>query len=166
MRVQLFSRLGLGGVFLIAGFEQLARLIQALFHRLHVGENQFEVNRLDIARRIDRAVHMDDIIILKAAHNMHDGVALADMGEELVAQALAVAGALDQARDIHKFHAGGRNLLGLVHPGQHVQTLIRHGYHAGVGFNGAERIIGGLRARIGNGVKQGAFAHIGQTNDA
>ena len=109
---------------------------------------------------------MDDIIILKTAHNMHDGIALTDMGQELVAQALAVAGALDQARYIHKFHAGGRNLLGLIHLGQHVQTLIRHGYHARVGFNGAERIISGLRARIGNGVKQGAFAHIGQTNDA
>ena len=109
---------------------------------------------------------MDDVFVLEAADHMNDSVHLTDMGQELVAQALAVAGALDQARYIHKFHAGGRNLLGLIHLGQHVQTLIRHSYHAGVGFNGAERIISGLRARIGNGVKQGAFAHIGQTNDA
>ena len=43
--------------------------------------------------------------------HLADGVGVADVGEELVAHALALAGALDQARDVHKLHGGG-DLMG------------------------------------------------------
>ena len=39
---------------------------------------------------------MDDVVVDKAAHDMHNGVHLADIGEELISQALALAGAAHQ----------------------------------------------------------------------
>ena len=42
----------------------------------------------------------------------------------------------------------------------------QHRDHAHVGVDGAEGIVGGLRAGVGDGVEQGRFAHIGQPYDS
>ena len=78
----------------------------------------------------------------------------------------AAGRAADQPGDIHKLDGGGGNFLGVVHFTQHIQTMIRHHYHAGVGFDGAEGIVGGLCAGLGDCVKQCAFANVRQTYDA
>jgi hypothetical protein len=46
------------------------------------------------------------------------------------------------------------------------EPLIGHGDHAGVGFDGAEGIIRGLRFGRGEGVEDGALADIGQADDS
>ena len=166
VRVKLLRGFGFKNVLFIARLVELLRFVAALLNGFHVCEDQLQRDRLDIAGGIDRAIHVDDVVILKAAHDVHDGVALTDVREELVAQAFAVAGTLDQSRDIHEFHRGGRGLFGGEHGRQMIQTIIRHGNDAGVRLDGAERIVGRLRAGIGNGIKQGAFAHIGQTDNA
>ena len=43
---------------------------------------------------------MSDLIALVAAHDVGDGVDLADMTKELIAQTLALAGALDEPGDV------------------------------------------------------------------
>ena len=96
---------------------------------------------------------------------MDDGVGLPDVGQELVAKARALAGTLHQTRDIHELDDSGGLFVGLVHLGQLVQPLVGHGHHAHVGVDGAEGVVGALGAGVGDGVKQGRFAHIGQTHD-
>ena len=96
---------------------------------------------------------------------MHDGVAFPDVGQELVAQSLALAGALHQTGDVHKFDGGRGHFLGMIHLRQHVQPLVGHRHHAGVGFDGTERIIRRLGSRPGDGVKQRALSHVGQSYD-
>ena len=91
---------------------------------------------------------------------MDDGVRHADIGEELVSQPLALAGPLDKARDVHELDDGGGGLLGIVHLAELVQPGVRHGHHAHIGIDGAEGIIGALRARVGDGVKKGRFTYI------
>ena len=108
---------------------------------------------------------MDDVVIVKAAHHMDNGVSGADVAQKLVAQALAPGGALYQARDVHKLDDGGGEFLGLVQLGQIVQPLVRHGHHAHIGLDGAEGEVCGRRARVGDGVKQSGFAHVGQSDD-
>ena len=144
----------------------MAGLLLTLRHGFHVGQDQLGFDRLDVARRIDRPVDMDDVVVLKAAHDVDDRVHLADVGEELVAQTLAAARALDQTGDVDELDRRGGVLLGMVHFAQHVQTAVRHGHHAGVRLDGTERIIGGLRAGAGDGVKQRALADVRQTDDS
>jgi hypothetical protein len=43
---------------------------------------------------------VDHVGIVEAADHHQDGAGLADVGEELVAEALALGGALDQAGDV------------------------------------------------------------------
>ena len=61
----------------------------ALLHGFDVGQHQLGVDDVDVPGGIDAAVYMDDVLVLKAAHDVDDGVHLADVAEELVAQALA-----------------------------------------------------------------------------
>ena len=151
---------------LFAVAHQMRGLFAAAGDGFDIGENQLGLDGVDIAGGIDAAIHMDDVFILKAAHHMDDGVHLADVGEELVAQALAVARALDQAGDVHEFQRGRGVFFGVVHLREHVQPFVRHGDHAGVRLDGAKRVIRRLRARAGDGVKQRALADVRQTDNA
>ena len=54
---------------------------------------------------------------------------------------------------------------GIVQPSQIIQAAVGHGDHAHIGLDGAEGIVGAFRAGIGDGVEQGALAHIGQTHN-
>ena len=109
---------------------------------------------------------MHDVLVIEAAHHVDDGVALPDVGQKLVAQALALGGALDQAGNVHKFHHGGGGLLGVVHLGQRVQPVVGYGHHTHVGIDGAEGVVCSLRVLGGgDGVEQSGLADVGQADD-
>jgi hypothetical protein len=106
------------------------------------------------------------VVVHEAAGHEGHRVGVADIGQELVAQPLALGGAAHQARHIHEIDARGNDLLGAGDLGQRLQARLGHGHVAHIGLDGAERIIGrlGLR-RLGQGVEQGGLAHIGQADD-
>ena len=143
----------------------LAGALQTALQMLDVREDQLEVDGLDVARGIDRALDMDDVIIIKAAHDVDDRVHLADVGQELVAQALALARAAHQTRDIHKLDHRRGGLFRVVQVGQRLEPLIRHGDHADVGVDRAEGVVGALRARLGDRIEQSGLADVGKPHD-
>ena len=83
----------------------------AFFEGCEVGQDQFRVDDLDIADGIDGAEFVDDIVVFEAAHDLDDGVGFADGGEELVAEAGALGGPLDQAGDIDELDGGGHQTV-------------------------------------------------------
>jgi len=62
---------------------------------------------------VDLVRHVDDVRILEAAHHVGDGIRLADVREELVAEALALGGAGHQARDVDELDHRRDDLLRL-----------------------------------------------------
>ena len=108
---------------------------------------------------------MHDVLIVEAAHDVDNGVRAADVLEELVAEARALARALDEARDVDKFDDGGSLLLGVVHLGELIEALIGNGHHADVRLNGAEGVVGAFRARVGDRVEESGLADIRQSDD-
>ena len=162
---------GRGG--LVAGLGGLLLAAETVLHHLEVGEDQLQVDGFDVADGVDAfglvdiLDNVDDVVVVKAAHDMHDGVAFADVAEELVAEPRALRRALDQPRDVDKFDRGGRFFVGLPDFGQLVEPGVRHGDDPGVRLDGAERIVGRLGvAGGGDGVEKGGFAHVGQAHDA
>lgn len=71
-------------VLVVAGFLLQAR--HRLLERLHVGEDQLGLDDLDVGRGVDLAVDVHHVVVGEHAHHLTDGVALTDVGEELVAQ--------------------------------------------------------------------------------
>ncbi len=109
---------------------------------------------------------MGDVGILEATHHMRDRIDLADGGEELVAEALALRGAAHEARDIDEGQPGRDDLAGPRDLRQLVEPGIRHRDLADIRLDGAERIVRRLRRRgLRQRVEQGRFADIGQSDD-
>ena len=73
---------------------------------LEVGQHQFGFNDLGVGDRIDRPSTWVTSPIVEAAQHIGDGVDLADIGEELVAEPFALRGAAHQAGDIDEGQPG------------------------------------------------------------
>ncbi len=114
MRRQFLEQGELGLGLLVARFRLLLRLVDAFGHGVEVGEHQLRGDHFDVPYRIDVPHCMDHIAIFKTAHHLDDGVDLPDVGEELVAQAFALAGAGDQTGDVHELDAAGMTTLVLA----------------------------------------------------
>ena len=143
----------------------LLGLVDPPLHHLRVGQDQLQVDDVDVPDGVRGALHMDDVLVVEAADHVDDGVGHADVGEELVAQALPPGRALHQPGDVHELDDGGGGLLRVVHLGELVQPLVRHRHHPHVGVDGAEGVVGALRAGVGDGVEQGGLAHVGQSHN-
>ena len=107
---------------------------------------------------------MDEIDVLKATYNLYDSICLADIREELVAQTSTFGCALYESCNINKLNGCGDDSFGLAHFGKYSQTRVGDFYHAHVGVDGAEGVVGrfGL-AGTRNGVEQGGFTNIRET---
>ena len=140
---------------------------RAALQAVEIGEHQLGLDRLDVGDRVDAALHMGDVAVLEAAHHMGDGVDLADVGEELVAEPLALRGAAHEAGDVDEGEPGRHDLHGLGELRQRVEARIGHRDLADIGLDGAEGIIGRLRRRRrGQRIEQRRFADVRQADDA
>ena len=170
VRGQRLEHLGLVQELLVA-LGGLRGLLHAAVYHLEVSHDELKVDRLNVAQRVDRRCDarvghdVHDVLVVEAAHDVDNGVRAADVLEELVAEPRALARALDKTRDVHELDDGGRLLVRVVHLGELVEPLVRHGDDADIRLNRTERIVGALRARAGDGVEEGALAHIGQPHD-
>ena len=106
---------------------------------------------------------MDDVVVLEATHHMYNRVAFTYVGEEFVAQTLALARALDQAGNVDEFKGRVGDLFGMVHLRQLIQALVGNVHHAYIRLDSAEGIIRRLCAGAGNGVEECAFADVRQS---
>ena len=155
----------LGGVLVArAGFFLFA--VDGFFDGAHVGQRQLGLDHGDVVERADLAGDVDHVRVFKAAHHVDDGVGFADVRQELVAQAFALGCAGDQAGDVDEFHCCRKDAFRLDDVCQRLQARIGHFDHADVRFDGAERIVFGGDARLGQGIEQGRFTDVGQADDA
>ena len=110
---------------------------------------------------------MGDIGIFKTAQHMGNGIDLADIGQELIAQPFTAGRPAYQPGYIHKFQKSRQDFSRFCQPCNGIQARIRHRHTAGIRLNRAKRIIGSIRGcGFGQRIKQGGFAHIWQANNA
>ena len=113
----------------------------------------------------DRAVDVHDILVGEAAHHLRDRVGLADVGEELVAEPLAVARPLDDAGDVDERHRGGQDALAAEHLGELREARVRQADDADVRLDRRERIVRRQHLILGEGVEQGGLADVRESDD-
>ena len=88
---------------------------------------QLELDDAEVLERVGRAGH---VVVGEGPQHEDDGVDLADVAEEAVAEALALAGPLDQPADVDELHGGRHDVLALAHLGQRVEAVVGHLGHA------------------------------------
>ncbi len=156
---------------LLVALGGLLGLVHPALDHVQVRHDEFHVDGLNVPHRVHRHVgagirhHVHDVFIVKAPDHMDDGVRLPDVGQELVAKTGALAGALHQACDVHELDDRRGLFVRLIDLCQLVQPGVRHRHHAHIGVDGAEGVVGALRAGVGNGVEQGALSYIREPHD-
>ena len=125
-----------------------------------IGEDKFQVYYFDIAAGVYAAVNVDYVIIGKAAHNVNKSIHFANVCKKFVAKAFAFCGAFYKAGDINKFNSGRGIFFRFVNFRKFIKAGFRNGNNAHVGFDGAEGIVCGLCAGVGDCVKKGGFAYV------
>ena len=96
---------------------------------------------------------------------MDDGVALADVAQELVAQALALAGAFHEACYVYYLTRGGNNSSRMHNLGQLGQPLVGNGDDSQVGLYRTEGEVGCLSLGARQTIEQCGLTHVGQSHD-
>ena len=131
-----------------AGLSLFSHLVDACFDGFEVLQLQLIVDDFLVAHRVDVAVNVSDVVVVEAAQHMNDGICFADVSQELVAQAFALRRALHQAGNVNNLHRSGDNALRIAYLSQLVESLVGHGYHADVWFDGAKWEISRLRLSV------------------
>jgi hypothetical protein len=110
---------------------------------------------------------MVDVGVLEAAHDLHDGVHLADVAEELVPEPFPLGGALDQPGDVDELDGCRDHDAGFGDPAERFEAVIRDGDDANIGIDGAKWVVGRLRlSGSGDGVEQGGLSDVGESDDS
>ena len=148
------------------GLRHLRMLGNLLLHRVEVSQGEFGIDGLDVRHRVDLARDVHHFRVLEAAHHVGDGVGLADVGEELVAQAFALRRAGDETGDVDEFDHCRHHLLRLLDAGDDLQPLVGHRDDADVRLDGAERIVLRRDAGLGERVEESGLADVRQADDA
>ena len=138
-------------------------LSEALLDRFQVGERQLQ---LDDAQVLDGVGGAGDVVVDERPQDDDDGVDLPDVGEEAVAQALTLAGALDEPADVDHLDGGMHDVAALRHLGESVEALVGDLGDADVGILGGERVRRRQRSAAGEGVVQRALTRVGQADEA
>ena len=140
--------------------------MQGFFDGAQVGQTELGLNHFNIGNGVYFARHVNDVGVFKAAHHIHGGVGFADVRQKLIAQPLSGAGTRHQTGNVHKLHNGWHDALGHHNGGELLQACVGHFHNAHIGLNGAKGVVFSRNARFGEGIEQGGFTDVGQTNNA
>jgi hypothetical protein len=108
---------------------------------------------------------VNDVVVLEAAHDVRDRVRLADVREELVAEAFALRGAGDESRDVDELDGRGNHFFRMRNRRKRCEARVGHFDDADVGIDRAKRVILGGDSGFGQRVEQRRLADVGQPDD-
>jgi hypothetical protein len=98
--------------------------VEPALHGREIREQQLRVDGLGVALGVDLALDVDHVLVHKAPDDVRDGVALPDVAEKLVAQALPRARPPHQPGYVHEIHRRGHDPPALHRLGERVQAPV------------------------------------------
>ena len=116
---------------------------------------QFRVDYFLVANGIYAAVNMHYSVVIEATKHVNDGVALANVGEELISQAFALAGTLHKSGYIYDVADCRHNATWVHEFGQFGQSFVGNRYLSQLRIDGAEGEIGSLSLCAREAIEEG-----------
>ena len=164
--VSLEHRHGYLGVLVVADGCYLRLLLQLRLYGLEVLQLQLGVDNLLVLNRVhNRATLAHDVVVVEAAQHVDDGVGLADVAEELVAQALALRRTLHESGDVYYLASCGHDATRVNYLGKLREAFVGNGDDAHVRLDCTEREVGCLRLSVREAVEKSGLAHVRESYD-
>ena len=151
---------------LLAGLGLLVDLVQATLDGVEVRQSQLGLDDIPIARRIDVAKHVRDVLVIEAAQHVGDRIDLANIAQKLVAQSLTLGRALDKTRDVNELDHRRNSSLRLGQLVDPIEADVGDFDRADVRLDGAERIILRRGPRSGQGVEERRLPDVRKADDS
>ena len=130
-----------------------------------ISQHQFEIDYFHIADRIDTSVHVDNVRVIKTAHDMYYSIAFANVGQKLVSKTLSFACTLDDACNIDKLHGCWYNLDRVADFAKNLETRVWDWYDTYVWLDRTKWEISGLRLDfLHQGIEKRRLANIWKTH--
>ena len=154
----LFVRVGL--------FVDFLQILLNTLNVLEVFVAEFLEDDVQITDRVYASFLMSYVLVVKCTEHVVDPVNLLNVGKKLIAQPIALRGALHQTGDIEDLERGVDDLLGLVELYESVNTLVWYLDLGQVRVLRAEGEVLRWHIHIGERVKSGALAHVRHPDDS
>ena len=132
----------------LVALHRLAHAVGAAFKRFHIGEDQFHIDDIGVAHRVNASVDVDYIRVVETANDVYDSVDFAYVRKKLVSETFALRRALDKSGYVDEFDDRRSVFFGVIHFCKFVETRIGHGHDADVRLYGAERVVRRLRSGV------------------
>ena len=137
-----------------------------LVEGLDVGEDELGVDRLHVLLRGDTALDVHNIVIGERSQDLADRIGFADIREELIAKARALARTLHDAGDVDEHDGRRQEPLRTEDAGEHVEPRVRNPDHAGVRLDRRERVVRGEDIVLRQGIEEGRLPDVRESDDA
>ena len=141
------------------------QLRQGALNGAQVSKDELRLDDVNVLVRIDATLNVNDVGIFEVTNNLADSIGVADVCQELIAQALALVCALDQASDVHKFNSCRHDTTRIDNLGQLLEPCVGHVNDAHVRVDGGKRIVCGQATLAGQRGEQRGFTNVWQAND-
>jgi hypothetical protein len=112
--------------------------LDACVDGFEVFELELGVDDFFVADRVDRAVDVDYVRIVETAKYVKDGVSLADVCEEFIAETFAFRCAFYETCDVDDFDCSRYDALRIDEFGEFVEAFVGNGDYAYVRFDCTE----------------------------
>ena len=140
MRLDTFYQLKLFGKCLVHSC-LLGNLCNSSVENLNIRKDQFQIDGLNITRRINGTVDVDNIGILETTHYMYNRIDLPNIGKELVSESLSFGCTFYKTCNINKFDCGRCHLFCMIKFTELYDSLIRNRNDSYVWIDGRKRIV-------------------------
>jgi hypothetical protein len=97
---------------------------------------------------------------------MDDRISAPDISQELITKSFPFAGTLYEAGDVHDLNGRRNHPVWFDQLFQFDQALVRNRNYADIWLDGAKREIRRLRLGAAQGVEEGRFAYVGESDNA
>lgn len=134
-----------------------------LAHSFPILGTKLALDGIEITDRIDGIINVDDIVIIKATHQVENSIDGSNVRKESIAKTSTLRSAADETGNIGHLECGWDDARGLPAIYQILELLVGDDAPDDIGVDGAEGVVGGLgmsssRQEIG----QSRLANIGK----
>ena len=77
--------IGYPGTFITTGYRMVAYLVNAVFYGFQIFDLKFGIDDLFVPDRVYATIHMRNIVVVKTAQNMQNGIRLTNIGQKFIA---------------------------------------------------------------------------------
>lgn len=143
----------------------LDQVLMCFFDKLNVLDPQLLTDDVQVTRRVDVTLDVDDLGVVETPHHLKNGVHGANMRQESIAETRTGRRATGQTSNVIDGQIGRDDGFWLVLLHEPVEALVRHDDTGFFGVNGGIGEIGRVAQRaLGQSLEEGGFADIGETD--